>query len=85
MLVFNHMNKGAGCDMEDGTVLLVPEPLYWSCPEQEAVTGGQLGRSSEVQVCQNMELDCLQNKCKHWKCHLGLMLWAVVGEDTTKS
>ena len=66
-------------------MLLVPKRLYWSCPEQEGVTGGLLGRSSGVQVCQNMELDWLQNKCKQWKCHLGLMLWAVVSEDTIKS
>lgn len=71
--------------MEDGTVLLVPKPVCRSCPEQEAVTGGQLGRSPGAQVCQNMELHWLPNKCKHWKQHLGLMLWAVVSEDTTKS
>lgn len=79
------MNKHGSCHVEASTVVLVPKPLCWSCPEQEAGTGGQLSRSSGGQVCQNMEFDWLQNKCEHWKCHLALMLWAVVSEDTTKS
>lgn len=40
--------------MKDGTDLLVPKPLCWSCLEQEAVTGGQLGRSSGVQMYQKL-------------------------------
>lgn len=65
--------------------LLVHEPHCWSCLEQEAVTGGKLGRSSAVQVYQNLEPDWLQYECKIWKCHLALTLWAVVSEDNTKS
>lgn len=71
--------------MEDSAVVLVPKPLHWSCPEQEAGTRGQLGRSSGVQECQNMEFDWLQNKCEDWKGHLAVMLWAVVSEGTTES
>lgn len=71
--------------MEDGTELLVPKPFCWSCLEQKAVTGGRLGRSSRMQVYQNLESDWLPYECKIWKCHLALMLWAVVSEDTTES
>lgn len=67
------------------TELPVPKPLCWCGLEQEAVTGGRLGRSFRVQVYQNLELDWLHYECKIWKCHLALMLWAVVSEDTTKS
>lgn len=63
----------------------MPKPLCWSCLEQEAVTGGRLDRSSRVEVYQNLELDWLHYECKIWKCHLALVLWAVVSEDTTKS
>lgn len=64
--------------------LLVPEPLLvvsgaGSCDWRKA---GQVFQRAGVP---NLEPDCSQYECKIWKCHLALMLWAVVSEDTTKS
>lgn len=65
--------------MKDGTDLLVPKPLCWSCLEQEAVTGFW-----SAGVPKTWNLTGFSIECMIWKCHLALVLWAVVSEDATK-